>query len=105
MSNIDESNNINQILIEPTATVSKIKMVQQDSIWLNHNQLGALFQRDKSVISRHIRNIFAEDELERVAVVADFATTAYDGKSYQIEHFNLMLLPQLPHIQSYFPAL
>jgi hypothetical protein len=86
MSNIDDSNNMNQILIEPTTNVSKMEMVQQDSIWLNHNQLGVLFQRDKSVISRHIRNIFAEDELERVA---DFATTAYDGKSYQIEHFNI----------------
>jgi prophage maintenance system killer protein len=48
-----------------------------------------LFQRDKSVISRHLRNIFAEDELERVSVVANFATTANDGKSYQVEYFNL----------------
>jgi len=48
-----------------------------------------LFQRNISVISRHIHNIFAEDELKRVSVVANCATTADGGKSYQIEHFNL----------------
>jgi len=63
--------------------------VEQENVWLNLNQLSVLFQRDKSVISRHIRNIFAEDELERISVVANFATTAQDGKTYQIEHFNL----------------
>lgn len=63
--------------------------VEQDSVWLNLNQLSLLFQRDKSVISRHIRNIFVEHELERVSVVANFATTANDGKNYQVEHFNL----------------
>ena len=63
--------------------------IEQDSVWLNLNQLSLLFQRDKSVISRHIRNIFIEHELERVSVVANFATTANDGKNYQVEHFNL----------------
>jgi len=63
--------------------------IEQDSVWLNLNQLSLLFQRDKSVISRHIRNIFIEHELERVSVVANFAITANDGKNYQVEHFNL----------------
>ena len=63
--------------------------IEQDSVWLNLNQLSLLFQRDKSVISRHIRNIFIEHELERASVVANFATTANDGKNYQVEHFNL----------------
>ena len=48
-----------------------------------------LFERDKSVISRHISNIFKEGELERDSVVANFATTARDGKTYQVDFFNL----------------
>ena len=57
--------------------------------WLSLAQMTDLFQRDKSVISRHIKNIFDEGELVREAVVAEFATTATDGKSYKVEHFHL----------------
>jgi hypothetical protein len=62
---------------------------QEETVWLSLNQLVDLFQRDKSVISKHIRNIFNEGELQREAVVANFATTAADGKSYQVDHYNL----------------
>ena len=51
--------------------------------------MAELFQRDKSVISRHIRNIFVEGELVRDSVVAKNATTAADGKRYQVEYYNL----------------
>ncbi len=51
--------------------------------------MAELFQRDKSVISRHISNLFEEGELRREGVVAVFATTAADGKTYQIEYYNL----------------
>ncbi|MDR2238905.1 MAG: virulence RhuM family protein [Zoogloeaceae bacterium] len=60
-----------------------------DTVWLSLNQLADLLGRDKSTISRHIANVFSEGELERKAVVAEFATTAADGKTYQVEHFNL----------------
>jgi hypothetical protein len=60
-----------------------------ETVWLTLNQLAELFQRDKSVISRHIRNVFEEGELPRERVVAKFATTAADGKTYQVEYFNL----------------
>jgi hypothetical protein len=60
-----------------------------ETCWLSLNQLADLFQRDKSVISRHIKNIFDEGELVREAVVANFATTATDGKTYQVDHYNL----------------
>ena len=60
-----------------------------ETVWLSLNQLADLFQRDKSVISRHLKNIFEEGELEEGSVVADFATTAADGKSYQVSHYNL----------------
>jgi hypothetical protein len=63
--------------------------VGQDTVWLSLNQMADLFQRDKSVISRHITNIFAERELLRAAVVAEFATTAADGKNYRVDHYNL----------------
>ena len=51
-----------------------------DTVWLSIDQMAELFQRDKSTISRHIKNIFAEGELDRDSVVAKFATTAADGK-------------------------
>lgn len=60
-----------------------------DTVWLSLGQMSTLFERDKSVISRHIRNIFEEGELARDRVVANFATTAADGKTYQVEYFNL----------------
>jgi hypothetical protein len=63
--------------------------VLQDTVWLSLNQMAELFQRDKSSISRHLRNLFEEGELLREAVVANLATTAADGKTYRVEHFNL----------------
>lgn len=51
-----------------------------DTVWLSINQMAELFQRDKSTISRHIKNIFNEGELIRNSVVANFATAATDGK-------------------------
>lgn len=51
--------------------------------------MAKLFQRDKSTISRHIKNIFEEGELIKNSVVAKTATTATDGKTYQVEYYNL----------------
>jgi len=62
--------------------------VQQENVWLSLQQMAELFERDKSVISRHLKRIFAE-ELERDSVVAFFATTARDEKTYQVEYYNL----------------
>lgn len=63
--------------------------LEDETVWLTQAQMVELFQRDKSVISRHIKNIFAEGELDEKAVVAFFATTASDGKTYNVEHYNL----------------
>lgn len=63
--------------------------LEQDTVWLNLNQLSQVFERDKSVISRHLKNIFNEEELEQNLVVAKFATTAADEKIYQVEYYNL----------------
>ncbi|MEQ8238230.1 MAG: RhuM family protein [Cyclobacteriaceae bacterium] len=71
----------NQIQVEVT--------YDNDSLWLNLSQIADLFGRDKSVISRHLRNIFLLEELDRNSVVAKNATTASDGKIYQVDYFNL----------------
>ena len=60
-----------------------------DTVWLSIDQMAELFQRNKSTISRHIKNIFAEGELQRDSVVANFATTAVDGKTYRVDYYNL----------------
>lgn len=60
-----------------------------ETVWLTQSQMVELFNRDKSVISRHIKNIFAEGELDEKSVVAFFATTASDGKTYDIAYYNL----------------
>ena len=54
--------------------------------------MSSLFQRDKSTISRHIRNIFDEGKLVKDSVVAKFATTAKDGKTYQDDYYNLDII-------------
>ena len=60
-----------------------------ETVWLTLSQMVGFFKRDKSVISRHIKNIFEEGELQRKAVVANFATTAVDGKTYDVAYYNL----------------
>jgi len=73
----------------PDGSVKLDVRLERDTIWLSLNQMVALFDRDKSVISRHLRNVFREGELDRESVVAFFATTAADGKTYQVEYYNL----------------
>lgn len=63
--------------------------LEGETVWLSLNQMADLFQRDKSVISRHIKNVFEEGELARDLVVAESATTAADGKTYKVEFYNL----------------
>jgi hypothetical protein len=60
-----------------------------ETVWLTQAQLSELFQRERSVITKHIRNIFEEGELEERAVCAHFARTAADGKTYQTVYYNL----------------
>ncbi len=64
-------------------------LFQDETVWLTLDQMSSLFDRDKSTISRHIKNVFEEGELERNSVVANFATTASDGKTYQVDYYNL----------------
>ena len=74
--------------IENGSTEIQVKL-ENETVWLSLNQITELFERDKSVISRHIKNIFKEKELDRNSVVAKNATTAADGKIYQVDYYNL----------------
>ena len=60
-----------------------------DTVWLSIDQTAELFQRDRSVIGKHVRNIFKEGELEKESVWAKFAYTATDGKVYNVDYYNL----------------
>ena len=60
-----------------------------DTVWLSIDQMAELFQRDRSVIGKHVRNIFKEGELQKESVWAKFAYTAADGKVYDVDYYNL----------------
>jgi hypothetical protein len=81
----------NNIIIFKTENekISVEVRVDEETVWLTLDQMAALFERDKSTVSRHIKNVFDEGELERNSVVANFATTAADGKTYQVDYYNL----------------
>lgn len=69
--------------------VEVIVQFENDTVWLNREQMAKLFGRDIKTIGKHISNIFNDQELEHKSVVAKFATTANDGKTYQVEFYNL----------------
>lgn len=64
-------------------------LFENETVWLNQNQLCTLFGKSKATISEHIKHIFEEGELDEKAVVRNFRTTASDGKTYQVDYYNL----------------
>ena len=66
-----------------------------ETVWLTQAQLVQLFQTSKANVSEHIKNIFAEGELDEVSVVRKFRTTAADGKNYLVSHYNLDMIISL----------
>ena len=78
------------ILYQTEDGLTKINVnMRNETVWLSLDQMAELFGRDKSTISRHIKNVFSEGELDRNSVVANFATTAADGKTYDVDYYNL----------------
>ena len=63
--------------------------VEQETVWLSQDQMARIFERERSVITKHLRNVFRDGELAEEAVCANFAHTAVDGKTYQTKFFNL----------------
>ena len=73
------------IMYQTEDGLTKIEVeLRGETVWLSLEQMAELFQRDKSTVSRHMKNIFVEGELDRNSVVANYATTAADGKTYQV---------------------
>jgi hypothetical protein len=80
------------ILYQPDNSLNLEVRLENETVWLSLNQIAELFTRNKSVISRHIKNIFEEEELYINSVVANFATTAADGKIYNVDYYNLDII-------------
>ena len=80
----------NEIVLFEDQNVELEVNMKDETVWLTLDQMAKLFDRDKSVISRHIKNVL-EEELDN-SVVAKFATTAKDGKTYQVEYYNLDMI-------------
>ena len=76
------------ILYQPDNDVKLEVRLNEETVWLNRQQMAALFQRDVKTVGKHIANALSE-ELNGTPVVAKFATTAADGKTYQVEYYNL----------------
>ena len=66
--------------------------LRDNTLWLSLDQIATVFQKNKSTISRHIKNIFETEELDKDSVVAFFATTANDGKNYNVAYYNLDMI-------------
>lgn len=83
--------NYGEMLIYQTEDgLTKIDVnIVDETVWLSIDQMAELFQRDKSVIGKHVRNIFKEGELDKNSVWAKFAYTASDNKTYQVDYYNL----------------
>jgi len=80
----------NEIIIyQPDETIKLDVRLDQDTVWLSQTQMCELFQRERSVITKHINNVFKERELEKASVCANFAHTAGDGKIYRVAFYNL----------------
>ena len=77
------------IIYEPENGGEVTVRLEGESLWMTQEQMAELFGRERSVIIKHLRNVFREDELEESSVCANFARTAGDGKTYQTQHYNL----------------
>jgi len=76
---------------DETAELQLEVRVEEDTVWLNRQQMAELFSRDVKTIGKHINNALKE-ELKSMPVIAKFATTASDGKTYQVEHYSLDMI-------------
>ena len=77
------------ILYQPDNEIKLEVRLEGETVWLSIEEMAQLFDRDISVIGKHIRNIFKERELIKDSVWAKFAYTASDGKTYQVDYYNL----------------
>ena len=82
--------NANIVMYTTDDGLTKVEATfDNDTVWLSIDQMAELFQRDRSVIGKHVRNVFKEGELVKDSVWAKFAYTASDGKEYKVDYYNL----------------
>ena len=82
--------NTNIVMYTTDDGLTKVEATfDNDTVWLSIDQMSELFQRDRSVIGKHVRNVFKEGELTKESVWAKFAYTAADGKDYNVDYYNL----------------
>ena len=95
MNNI-ESNKGEIVMYQPDETIRLEVRMGEDTVWLTQQQMADLFQRDQSVIARHIRNIYKEEELDEEGTYAKFAYMGHDGlQRYEVTHYNISQQQQL----------
>ena len=94
ISNLQPDSENEIILYQPDSTLSLDVRVENETVWLNRNQIATLFDRDVKTIGKHINNALKE-ELEGLSVVAKFATTASDGKTYKVEYYNIEMITSI----------
>ncbi len=87
------SNKSEMIIYQTEDGLTKVNVTfEEDTVWLTIDQMAALFQRDRSVIGKHVRNVLKEGELRKESVWANFAHTAEDGKTYHVDYYNLDMI-------------
>lgn len=91
---MDDKSTNEIILYQPDDALKLNVIVQDESVWLNRSQIAELFGRDVKTIGKHVANALKE-ELAEMPVVAKFAITATDGKTYQVEHYNLEMIASI----------
>ena len=90
MNNLQPTANKGEIAIyQPDISFQLEVLMENETVWLTQAQMARLFERERSVITKHIRNVFKEKELNKNSVCANFAHTAGDGKLYDVEYYNL----------------
>ena len=90
MQSIESGNKGEIVMYQPDETIRLEVRMGEDTVWLTQQQMATLFQRDQSVIARHIRNIYKEEELDQEGTYAKFAYMGHDGlQIYEVTHYNL----------------
>ena len=90
------------VMYQPDETIRLEVRVENETVWLNRQQIAALFSRDIKTIGKHINNALHE-ELDGESVGAKFATTAADGKTYQVEYNNLDMIMSVGYRVNLYP--
>lgn len=91
---MDKKENNEIIIYHPDEAIKLNVRVQDETVWLNRHQIAELFGRDVKTIGKHVTNALKE-ELAGIPVVAKFAITASDGKTYNVEHYNLEMITSI----------